>query len=254
MDLIIPGSPDDVYTLPESLLLKDNDFSIRHESVNVAFADGAALFGREVQTRDVQISGKVWTPTREAHRTLMDQIAARCTIPDQRLQIEDGYWMPLKKLKDFRASWTPLRDRSFSEVQIVFAASDPYWYAEDEVTATYTPTGNTILTPNPASGDWPARQWVSPVITITAPGAGSVPSVRLQNLSDGGLQLQYADLNLRNGAVVVIDCANGTVTRNGTDSIQFLDGEFIRLLAQANQISYTGAACTISFKWRPRWV
>lgn len=246
----------DDFCLPEGLVLQDNDFSIRHESIPLAYTDGAKLFGDEVQARDVEIAGKLFTETRAGHNAFMAALAARCRVPDQKLYRDPGgtWYMPIRKLKDMRSRYQRGWDRCFTDVQIVWASEDPYWYSESLVAVEFEPTGNAVFTVDPTAQTPAARAWVSPVITITAPVSGSVSSVRLQNLTDGGLQLLYADLQLRNGASAVIDCHNGTVTRGGTNTIQYLaaGSEFIRLLDRPNQVQYTGSACTISFTWRPR--
>lgn len=258
MDLI-RISDGDVYTLPPTLLVESTDFAMKHEQVDLAMADGAKGFGDEVDAGEIEIGGKIWTPSRDAHRTLMDEIRSRLRQPNQRLRMESGYYLTLDKLKDrVRSRWRPLSGKTFTEISATFFCGDPYWYAEDETTATFTPAGNDMLVVDPSLGALPARTWCSPVITITAPPSGSVPSVLLQNGTDAGLQLRYADLQLRNGASVVIDCPAGTVRRTNSlgtvSTIQFLQGQWLRLLAQPNYITYQGAGCTITIRWRARWV
>lgn len=259
MDLV-RISDGDVYTLPPTLLVESTDFAVKHEVINLAMSNGAKAYGGDlVDAGELEIAGKIWTPSRAAHRALMDEIRARFQQPGQLLRMEPGYYVTLDQLKDrVRSRWRPLSGKTFTEISAAFFVGDPFWYSEAEVIQEFELTGDDVITVDPSDAALPARTWCSPIITITAPSSGSVSSVTLRNATDDGLQCRYADLQLRNSASVVIDCVNSTIRRtNGsgtTDTIQYFTGEFLRLLPTLNSISYTGAACTISIRWRARWV
>ena len=86
---------------------------------------------------------------------------------------------------------------------------------------------------------------------MVADQAADVPSVSLKNLSDGGMLLGYNDPYFVIGDTLVIDCGEGTVKRNGNDTIAYLTtARFLRLQPGVNTFRYEGANCTVRVKFR----
>lgn len=244
-----------VLQFPESLRLEKNDFDVRHEEKVRALAHGAAVYGEEIQARDIVVEGDVLHHgDTDAHIHYLDMLRAACAQPDLQLRYRSEFYIRLAKLKGFDHEWFTLSGRTLSKIRITWRAADPFWYASAQSTVTQAMGGNGTVVVNPATGTWPARAEIWPTITITAPSSGSVPRVLLRNESDEGMQFVYEDLQLKNGASVVLNCDRGTVERGGQNAIRYYDGAFTRLLPRENRLTYEGAACTLTIQYRARWI
>lgn len=90
-----------------------------------------------------------------------------------------------------------------------------------------------------------------PIITITADQGVDLPSVKLVNLTDGGMVFEYNDPNFRQGDVLEINSKLGTVKRNGNSTIEYVtQGRFPRLQPQVNTFRYEGGDCSLDMVWR----
>jgi len=137
-----------------------------------------------------------------------------------------------------------------SKATLELFCPDPFWYADDETTEdTWTvsasPDTNDIM--NKGNID------VFPVIEITA-AADLSGGIEIENQSDGSVLFSYVDSNFTSGKKLTIDCVNGTVDLDGTDTFRFFEGQFLRLLAGSNTLQYTGGDCSIVVKHRDRWL
>lgn len=247
------GTTIPLLTLPEGLTFMVNDFGVRRDQINKAFADGAAILGDELEARDIVISGTLFGTTASEHKTLMKSIRAACYRANM-LRYESGSSIGVL-LKRLRHRWKVGTDRTFSEIEITFAAADPFFFEDAVRSSTFEVLGNGNLAITPTDSASATLQWrVHPKITVTA--AANMSSFGLKNITDGGLQFTYNEA-IAPGAIVVIDCYAGTVVRSDlgdANKIQFFDGEFISLLPQAQTLEYTGGAATVVVSYRPRWL
>lgn len=240
---------------PPSLRLEKNDFDLRLSEMARALAHGAAVFGQEVQPRDIVVEGEVLdSGDEDAHLEAMNRLRQECARPDLRLRYRPEFFVNLARMKGFDHEWQELSGRTMSRVRISWRAADPFWYAAEETVVTEELAGDGQVVVDTGVGDWPARVEVWPVLTVTAPPAGSVPSVLLRNESDEGMQLVYRDLSLKNGAAVVFNTDVHTVSRGGVNTLRFFDGAPLRLLPGENRLTYEGAACTLTIRYRKRWI
>jgi len=245
------------FELPECLILRDNNTDHKVETWNLTFADGSRSTGTEVKDRRAILEGTFGANTRAEFRTYIDSLRYACSLPNQKLQIVDnGPVLNVSRLVSIDEDPENFFDWSVAKVRIQWHCDDPFWYELTPQTRTFNPSGNTTLTldAGPGASLKQNLRGQSPVITITSPGFASVTTFQLTNTTDGGLQFRYQDPYLKNGAVSVIDCVNGTVTRDGTNSIQYFEGEFLRLLTESNSLAYVGPACQIDFTWNHRWL
>lgn len=250
---------DAVYALPEEMTLGGNPQDLKRDTRDILFNDGTRSEGDEIKGRRLTVTGTVVSDTRDAQRTLMDAIRYQASRPDLRLRLNGAdYWAYLAGLISIEEDPQECFDRAVSRVRINWQCDDPFWYSQTEQTHSEDLVGNSTLTVNGLTGGKACGRGQSPVIAITAPAGGSVTSLTLANLTDGGLMFSYSDTQLRNGAQVVIDCYNGTVSRTigatTTRTERFFDGEFLRLLTKVNTLQYTGNPCNIALTWRPRWL
>jgi hypothetical protein len=242
------------FSLPATLTFRGDDQDVKFDTWEHAFGHGGASEGDEIKSKQVTVSGKVWATSRASGEALVALLKHECAKPNQRLSLDGGAtYIKVAKLKSFDPRPRELSDRTFFELTITWRCDDPFWYGSQE-TRSFSPIGNTLLSVDAMTGLRECRFGQSPVITITAPSLSSVPSVTLTNLSDESLQIRYSDPLLRNGASVAIDCYNGTVTRSdGSNTIQYFEGEWLRLLG-VDSIQYQGLAASISFSWPHRWI
>lgn len=246
---------DDVFELPESLVLRGDSFRTRNEEKVRALSHGSAGYGDQVEARDLQIRGAIAHPEDpDAHLAYLLSLRQALRRPGLRLRYRPEFFCYAKCL-DGGHDWSAEWGKTISDLELTFRLTDPFWYASSASTATSELTGNGTVVVNTATGSWPARVEVWPVITITAPPAGSVPSVVLRNESDEGMQFTYQDLQLKNGASVVLNFTGSPVVeRGGANAIRCFDGAPLRLVAGENRLTYEGAACTLTIQYRARWI
>jgi len=247
------GGGDVVYTFPSGIALKENTFEQRIEKSKRIFSDGRMSFGEEVDDRDAVLEGLVDADTRLELLALLDDMRYRCQGPNQRLRINSGHFLNVAKLSKFEDEPERGFDRTVSRLRIVWQCDDPFWYSESLQSQSVSMAGNGTFTID-LSALPKCLRGQHPLITVTAPVYLPLPTFTLANTTDGGLQFRYADPLLTLGKSALIDCAAGTVVRDGASSIRYFDGEFLRLVPGVNTFTYTGTACTLLFSWRHRWL
>ncbi|MBN9415978.1 MAG: hypothetical protein J0I12_11105 [Candidatus Eremiobacteraeota bacterium] len=255
--LSIYGGGDAVVQLPVGLVLKDNSFEAKIDRQDLMFADGRVSYGEEIEERKLVVEGYVDADDRAAHLALMNQIRYQACLPGQRLRINTGHYINLARLRSLDDEPVEGMDRTVARVKIEWQVDDPFWYAESEETRTFAMGGNGSFQidlsslPNCHRGQHPQ-------ITISSPVFLPVGTSQITNVTDGGLTCRYGDPYLGFGNSATIDCVAGTVTRldgtTKTNTIRYFEGEFLRMVPGLNDFSYVGPACTLTFKWRPRWL
>lgn len=247
-----------VVELHPALCMANNNQDTKAENWSLLFADGAYSAGDEIKPRTVSLEGNLGEMTREAFRQVVDQLRYVCSRPGQKLQlVPGGGYLNLSRLVGVDEDPEKLFDWSVGKVRVTWMCDDPFWYAEQLETRTYSLTGDTTLNIEAGKNVGLAEcfRGVSPLITCTSPGFLPVSSFTLRNLTDESLQCRYSDPLLKNGNSASIDCVRGVVTRDdGTNTIRYFEGEFLRLLTKRNVVEYEGTACTLTFSWRPRWL
>jgi hypothetical protein len=166
-----------------------------------------------------------------------------------------NYWH-VKKVLDVKEEWIEGQDYTAAQYEVTFLLSDPYAYYHTDDSTTITvdssPKSGTV-TNNGIVPDYP-------VITITADA--TITSLVIENETDvpegasDGLQFQYLDNNFVGTDVLIIDCKKGTVERDGTNTIRYFSGSFLKLLPGSNTITVTcqtSGSTTVKFEYnRPR--
>ncbi len=247
-----------VLELPPALVMANNNQDTKVDQWSFLFGDGAFSAGDEIKARQVILEGTLGEMTRDAFRQAVDELRYQCSRPDLKLQlVPGGGYIHLAHLVGVDDDPEKLFDWSVAKVRITWLAADPFWYAEDLQTRTFELAGDTTLTIDAGKnvGLQQCNRGVSPVITCTSPGFLPVASFTLRNLTDESLQCRYSDPLLKNGNSATIDCVAGTATRDdGTNTIRYFEGEFIRLLTKRNTLEYEGTQCSLTISWRPRWL
>lgn len=247
------GAPSDLYSLPSSLTIQEDDADFRFREEERVFQHGSVAFGEEWAARDITVSGIIQGETTTEAADLVKAIRSAAARLDQRLRLSSSEtrFLELARLRRMDARPRELTGRRLFDVRITWRACTPFWHSQSSSNHTEALAGDATFVVD--AGDV-ATVAMHPLITITAPVGAAVPSVRLTNATDEDQAFLYEDLALEDGASVVIDCAAGTVARDGTSSIRYFSGAFPRLLPGENSLSYEGNACTITLTWRPRWI
>jgi len=137
-------------------------------------------------------------------------------------------------------------------LSIIFIAEFPFWQDVTALSSVNVMTGNGTFTVDGSGSDY----LMMPVITVAADQGVDVPSIKITNMSDGGMSFYYNDSQFTAGSTLVIDSAAGTVKLNSNDRrISLLSNSvFLRLQPMSNSFAYEGAACTITVAWRRLYI
>lgn len=236
-----------VYTFPDAFWISDDPFSVNIGIVKTFYAAG----GRNIadatpNNRTITVSGVLYADSILAFETAMRDMSLALMNGGYLYKSVDSCDRFIEvKLQDISSG--PEEGQQLKEISITFAAEYPYWQDDNEETDTNVMAGDGTISVDATGSDYVIR----PKIIITADQAVDVPSVKLTQTSDGAMVCVYNDPLFVQDDVVEIDCARGTVTRNGTNSISnFNPARFFRLQPQVNSIDYEGAACTIQIVFR----
>jgi phage-related protein len=239
------------YSFPKSLFLSSDPFSIRSTIKELMYAHG----GREVgdgfiESRKVTIEGHIRADTgaafETAYRALMQAIlkGGKLTISSDAVSRYIAVSRP-----DVDSEWEHWPN--FKTITITFNALFPFWQDAAETSSVHVMAGNGSFTVDASGSD----HVMMPTITIAADQGVDVPNVRLRNVSDGGMVMEYDNPFLTSGASLAIDSSEGTIKLNGNDAVSYLvEGGFLRLQPQSNTIYYEGPACTITVKYRKAYL
>jgi phage-related protein len=137
--------------------------------------------------------------------------------------------------------------RISKKASVSFNAVFPLWQDDTETVVTETCTDPTEFDVDNSESEY----YAAPVIKIEANRGADVPTITIINLSDSGMRMEYSDPFFVIGDVVEIDCGEGTVKRNGNDTIAYLaQPRFLRLQDIVNEIRVEGATADVTFTWR----
>lgn len=247
---VICGAASDYYELPETLVFVDDSAEARFREEDRLLSHGSHVNGNAVEARDIEIVGKVLSDDEATQRTLLRTIAQKCARENVKLRYSSGFYINVARLRGIERKHRVMTGKKLTEVRLRFRATDPCWYGPSQQHV-QSLAGNGTLTVTVDSSVFPDAV---PVIQIQAPSVGSVGTLTLKNTSDGDRSCTYADTALRDGASVTLDSRDATATRGSTNTVRFFEGRWLRLVAGANVLSYTGGACTITITWQPRWL
>lgn len=248
------GVAGDQYILPDTLTLQDDDVDFRFEEQRRAWQDGSILYGEEWEPRDIVLAGPIWqgatatTATTQALVRAIKQAAARL---DQRLEIDAGQFVEVSRLRRMDVRPVDITGRTVLDCRLTWRAAVPFWQQDGLQEHVEVLTGDDTFTVD--TGTLPTVA-MHPVIVFECPDPGSLPSVRLRNVTDDGETFLVQDPSLVDGAVLTVDSGAGTCKRDGANAIRFYTGGWLRLLPGANQIEYEGGAVTVRIYYRRRWI
>lgn len=246
--LQIEDDGGNTYTFPNSFWIRDDGWATRSNIANLAYAHGGRNKGDGfIESRVVTLQGDIRADDATAFETAVRN-CQKALLKGGKLTVYDdevGRYIYLK-YPTVNSRYTgdyPL-EKPFS---VSYIAEYPFWQDSSLTTDPQVVAGNDTLTVDNSGSD----ALVLPIIEIEADQGIDIPSIRMRNQTDGGMEFQYIDVNFVANAILIIDCFEGTVKLNNNDAIQyFKPARFLRLQNGVNTILYEGAAATIRFKWR----
>ena len=188
---------------------------------------------------------KVW---RVSHQGEFDDLMRWVGKTDLKFYKDTSRYINVESMDLKNHTW--IIGNSKAKATLALYCPDPFWYTDDETTeGTWTvsasPDSNQVV--NLGNID------VFPVIEITA-AADLSAGIELKNETDGDALFSYTDSSFTTGKKLTVDCVDGSVDLDGTNTYRFLEGQFIRLLSGRNTLTYTGGDCSIVIKHRDRWL
>lgn len=250
---------DNLFILPESVMVDRIDVQGKQELFNLAFAHGGKTQGGYIKERIIQLTGTILSRSRSDNIYEMDQIKYLLSKPGLRIFPEGYYqrYIVSSAMIDFNHSWVERMDHEISKFTCSLRCDDPFFYDFNLSQSLFTMHEgvNTFsVFTGYLAGHSNCEFGQSPIITFTADQGVDVPSFTLKNTSDEDLQIRYSDPGFVAAEFAIIDCQKGTALRGTTRTERFLEGEFLRLVNNENVFEYDGPACGISVLWRPRWL
>lgn len=237
------------YTMPQANFIGGFLSTVKRKMQNLAFAHGAKDLGdKKLSSRSIRIRSIVTGADAAAYQTAWDNFMQAMAKPNQTFAYKTGRYINVDSIN--------VRSHSFiigdlkAQAEIELFCGDPFWYSDNlttESTWTVTSSPDTEAFTNSGNID------VCPIIEITA-NADLGSGIQLKNQTDGNVLFSYGDSAFTSGKKLIVNCQNGTVDLDGINTIRFFSGQFLKLLAGANTLEYTGGNCSIVIKHRDRWL
>lgn len=231
-----------IYTLPDGLELIEEPWERRVEIEIRAYSHGGVVTGDEkIEERFLLVSGVYYSATEPNLKSLKKA----CNTAGLRLYAtQNSNEFYGVKCKSFMTSYGKELMTTKVEVIIEFVCPDPFRYYKDETTDNET---GITSSPHAYTVDNGGDEEVFPVITFTGGTSTNLTKIRIANAEDGGKWFEV-ETAIGDGDVIVIDCQEGTVKKNGSGIISSFTRAFINLASGTNNITITmtGTVGTVS--------
>ena len=208
----------------------------------LADADGSSIPSINYPSKKITISGAIKGSSQADLDSRIDTFKGYFTGKDKNLDIAYGASTRRYIATPNIVNVARQQNALFANFQIEFICTNPFgldtsstdlWAKKNNFTsATFTET--------PTVGGTAPFQL--PVFTITLDAITGAGDYLLISNDNNGQEILLYGLGLANGDVIVIDCAERTVTINGNE-VDF-DGTFLELEPGANSITYTDGFTT----------
>lgn len=234
------------WDLPNNFHLIDVGFQRRMELIAKAFADGGADRGDDmIDIRTLSLEGQLFANMDSQYDNKWNELVIKLT--QKNFYLEDGDWRILIGRAGMIGQAFPrgLRKR-LGEIEIELVALDPFWYYKN-----LSSKGENCPTPPTQFVVLNGGSYaVCPIIKIIA--NANNPDMTVKNIADGDVLFSYQDTGFTIGKELVVDCKEGKVELDGTNTIRYFNGQFLRLLPGNNTIEYDGADAHVNFEWYKR--
>jgi phage-related protein len=249
--LILTDRLGNVYNLPADFWIQGSRVSARISMSERAYANGGDDIGDgKISSRELTVTGHIvgddWGDSEDNFHEFYQAI------------IKGGY---LSMYSDSYARRITVKYREHEEewqifptlrtITVTFICESPYWEDAEEIVDDNILAGNDTFVIDTTGTD----DIINPIIEIIADQSEDLPSIKLRNLSDGGVWCEYNDPLFVEECTLVVDGKTGTVKMNNNDGMfNFRPAVFLRLIPGENTITYEGGACTINFKYRKLYI
>jgi hypothetical protein len=251
--LAIVNALGDVYYLPPSFTVRTVPSAKRIEPYKVAYANGAKdVSDGKFSERTLELAGTIFAETDEDYRALWDEIASQLLVNEDYYLRAGTRQIKIKRCSTLNEDWPEGARLRIGNLAASLVALDPFWYKTtaavvDLATAGATTYGFSFLVGGTVE--------CHPVIRVECLAANA--DFTIENTGDGsGRAIRVQDPAATAGTVIEIDCAAGTVIKDGaTNIIQYASGLFPRLLPnRINLFEYTGASANVRFTYYWAWL
>lgn len=250
--LYIEDTDGNVYNFPLEFWIYDDPLNHTRNIKNIAFSSGGKNVADGYQeTRTISLQGALRADTLSELETI-ERNFNQAVLKGGYLYVSDDVVSRFIQVSNPQISRQYIGDyRLEKNITIDFLAEYPFWEDAALTQVSNTMTGDGTFTVDNTGSDF----LVLPIIEFHADQSADVSSVRLRNLSDGGMSFTYIDSNFQNGDILIFDSFNGTVRLNNNDTIaNMTEPRFLRLQNVVNTFSYEGNAVTIIVKFRKVYV
>lgn len=242
MSMVLTDNLGSTFTFPANFRISGYSWKKKTRSVAIAFKDGGDETGdKKLDTRIIEIEGILAdNATYLATQATMNSWLYK---NDLQLSVTAGKHINVKTITGVSFTFPDGGYNRISRVKFSCICPDPFFYADALTTQieiiAASPTVFTVT--NASLFD------VLPIIEIV--NSANNFSFTLENATDVGSYFAYIDAAFIVGNILIVDNKLGTVKKEGMNSIQYFSGSFSRLLAGVNSFVYTGAVCTLTFKY-----
>ena len=224
-----------------------NDIAI--EAINIKVAkkisstslpktDGSVIPIARRSNITVKIKGTVIGTNYDDLRSNLDSIKSSIeSTAEQKLTLDDDRYLNVQ-YRGFSYSYKTLR--TFANFSFDLIASDPFWLSETLSEDDRTPTSGAGYSVS-NGGNAPTRC----KITLTNNSGGDITNaIQFENSTTGELFKFIGTLADTKSLIINnrVDTRDLVVTNDGTDEIQYFEGDFITLDPGSNTLEYTGTA------------
>jgi len=202
----------------------------------------------------INLTGEIWQANNELLEQYLFELRAALAQGRARLTITNIGWYRYGVIEKFTRSHKADRAGYLcASVAMTFLSDDPFWYEDNEPTATADLEGaGTLSLTNNGLASTPFVF----VVERTSPGvAGEIPNVIITNTTTS-LQLKWTGGVLELNKKLIFDTRNGQVKYGGGSAINdAADSQvYMELVPGVNNFAYEGPGdVTITVQWTERW-
>ena len=247
MSITLTDTLANVFTLPANFKISGYSWKKKTRLIQIAFKDGGDETGdKKLDTRQIDIEGiLIDNATYLATQTTMNSWLYK---NDLKLSISAGYYINVKAITGVSFMFLDGGFERVAKVKFSCICPDPFFYATALTSSVTVVVGTPTAIPinNASLFD------IYPNIQIV--NSANNHSLVITNSTDDSNFLSFIDPNFDNAETLLVDNKIGTVTEEGINAIQFMAGNFLRLLPGANALVYTGSNCTITITYYAKYL
>lgn len=230
------------YTFPADFDLHnwgDRDFTTRSKVLDRFGRHGAKQIAfRGLRPRIVPVDGAYHAASQAALKTFLDDLteALHNNAQPYRFSWEAGFYINVSQVRQFKAKrFEGALAYKSVKISIDFECNDPFWYSTADDS-----TGAISITTSPQTIPFTNNGKAASPLKIQCDPTATWNDFTIENDTDEDNTCRYNDPAFMSGDQLIIDGLNGTVERDGLNTVRYFRGAFLRVLPGSNDIIYTG--------------